>query len=176
MNLYDIINKLKEISGMHPKRVFENNRKSMSVELCRDLSEEISITSVDNMPCEVALHARYNCFKGLIYLNEYDIDNVEEYKEGLQSNYIISDAEPAPFIKTKSEQAHAFIVPFNQECLSYSIYTPGERSDTRLYKVNSKLLMCNRCLKYGHAKKMVQERRGCMQEMCWEWSQYRAMW
>ena len=114
-----------------------------------------SITSVDSITCEVALHARYNCFKGLIYLYECGIDNVEEFKEGLQSNYRISNAQPATFTKTKSDEAHAFIVTFNQECLPYSIYIPGERSDTRVYKFNSKSLMCNRCLKYGHAKKMV---------------------
>ena len=85
MNFYDIIDKVKEISGMYPKRVFENNRNSVTVGLCRELSEEQMkrIISVNNMPCEVALHARYNCIKGLIYLYMYDIDNVEEFKEGL---------------------------------------------------------------------------------------------
>ena len=70
---------------MHPKRVFGNNGNSVTVELCRELSEEQmkSITSVDNMPCEVALHAGYNCIKGVIYLYDYGIDNVEEFKEGL---------------------------------------------------------------------------------------------
>ena len=92
-----------------------------------------------------------------MYLYEYDIDNVEEFKEGLQSNYRISDVQPAPFIKTKSEQAHAFIVTFNQEYLPYTIYIPGERSDTRVYKFNSKPLMCNRCMKYGHAKKWCKK-------------------
>ena len=35
VNLYDIVDKVKEISGMHPKRVFGNNRNSVTVELCR---------------------------------------------------------------------------------------------------------------------------------------------
>ena len=159
VNPYSVIDKVKEVTGVNPKRVFGNNRTSLTAELCREMSEEQvkSITSVDGIPCEVSMHSRYNCIKGLIYVYEYDIENVEEFKSGLQSNYNISDVQPAPFIKTKSDQTHAFIVTFNQEHLPYSIYIPGERSDTRVYKFKSKPLMCNKCMRYGHAKKWCKQ-------------------
>ena len=69
------------------------------------------------MACEITEHPKYNSTKGLIYVYEYDIDNIEDFRAGLQSNYNISEVQAAPFIKMKSEQARAFILTFKQDHL-----------------------------------------------------------
>ena len=108
---------------------------------------------MDGVPCKIYKHPKYNCSRGLIYVHEFGLENVQDFKNGLQSTYNVVDVQPATFIKTRSPQTRVFIVTFQQEHLPYSIYIPGERQDTRVFKLNSKPLMCYNCLQYGHARK-----------------------
>ena len=141
----------------------------MTVEVDKEFNEEQigKLARIDDMACEITKHPKYNSMKGLIYVYEYDKDNIEDFRAGLQSNYNISAVQAAPFIKTKSEQARAFILTFKQDHLPYSIYMPGERSDTKVYKFNSKPLMCNHCMKYDHPKKWCKQEEA----VCERWAE-----
>ena len=57
------------------------------------------------------------------------IEDIPLFKQHIQGEYNIRDIEKADFIKTKSGTS-AYIVAFNQEAVPYSIYIPGEISDT----------------------------------------------
>ena len=133
INPYVIIDTIKRVVGHRPKRVFGNNRASVAVEMENGgIEEKMSgIKEVYGLPCEVTTHPKYNFNKGLIYVHEFDLENLEEFKADLQTKYNIVDVQPANFIKTKSSQSHAFITAFMQEYLSYSLHIPGERQNTR---------------------------------------------
>ena len=155
VNPYALIDEVKTVTGYPPKRVSGNNKRSVTVEVStKEQSEKItSIKQVDNIPCVVKAHPRFNYVKALIYVHEFDLENVDEFKRGLEEKYNITDIQPAPFIKTKSPQTQVFIVTFLQQHLPYSIYIPGERQDTRVFKYENKPLMCNNCQQYGHPRK-----------------------
>ena len=155
MNPYAIIDEVKKATGSPPKRVIGNNRRSVKVEVgTKKQSERITeVEKIDNIQYQIKVHPRYNYAKAIIYVHEFEMENIEEFKEGLKLKYNITDIQPAPFIKTKSAQTQVFILTFQQEHLPYSIYIPGERQDTRVFKFKSKPIMCNNCLQYAHSKK-----------------------
>ena len=115
VNPYALIEQVKAVTGSPPKRVFGNNRRSVTVEVSRkEQSEKMApIKEVDGFPCEVKIHSRFNGIKGIIYVHEFDLKNIEEFKQGLNERYNITDIIPAPFIKTKS-QTQVFLVTFQQ--------------------------------------------------------------
>ena len=159
VNPYAIIDKITKETGLAPKRLFGNNRTSLTVEISsQDQEEKVrAIKEIDGYPCEIVVHPRYNYTKALINVHEFDLDSIEEFKEELQSRYNIVDVQPATFIKTRSLQTCVFIVTFQQENLPYSIYIPGERQDTRVIPFKDKPLMCKNCQQYGHAKKYCKK-------------------
>ena len=58
-------------------------------------------------------------------MHEFDLENVEDLKNGLQITYNVVGVQLATFIKTRSPQSRVFIITFQQEHLPYSIYIPG---------------------------------------------------
>ena len=110
---------------------------------------------MEGFPCEVIVHPKYNHNRALIYLHEFDLENMNDFKNKLQTRYNIVGIQPATFIKTRSIQTHVFIVTFQQEHLPYSIYIRGERQDTKVMFKN-KPLMCAKCPQYGHASKFFK--------------------
>ena len=159
VNPYAIIDEITKETGLAPKRVFGNNRMSLTVEISsRDQGEKIrAIKKIDGYPCENVVNPRYNYTKALIYVHEFDLDSIEEFKGELQSRHKIVDVQPTTFINTRSLQTRVFIITFQQENLSYSIYIPGERQDTRVISFKDKPLMCKNCQQYGHAKKYCKK-------------------
>ena len=158
VNPYSLIERIEKDTGAAPKRVFGNNRLSLTVEVSSEKQGEYvrEIKEVEGFPCEVVVHPRYNHNRALIYVHEFDIENMNDFKNELQTRYNIVDVQPATFIKTRSPQTHVFIVTFMQEHLPYSIYIPGERQDTKVIKFKNKPLMCAKCLQYGHASKFCK--------------------
>ena len=89
----------------------------------------------------------------MIFLSEFDIDDVQLFKEELLENYNVSEIKRAEFIKTRNPNTKAFIITLSQEKLPYTLYIPGERSDTKVIPSNNKPMLCRNCQKYGHTDK-----------------------
>ena len=139
VNPYAIIEEVKRVTRSPPKRVFGNNRRSVAVEVeTKEQSERmVEVKETDNIPCHVKEHPRYNYTKAVIYVHEFELENVEEFKEGLKAQYDLTETQPASFIKTKFAQTQIFILTFQQEHLPYSIYISGERQDTRVFNTRA---------------------------------------
>ena len=73
-------------------------------------------------------HKYYNKAKGIIYIQEYDNENLEQFKTDLQENYEVTNVIKASFIKTRTEGTTAFLITFSMAVLPETIYiyTRGE--------------------------------------------------
>lgn len=160
VNPYAVVAKIEEVTGERPKEVTGYNSTSMTVEVrSKSQAENMHrISKVEDFTCETTAHPKYNFTKALIYTYEFDIENLEEFKAGLQERYNITDVQQAGFIKTKSEQTRAFIVYFKQKNIPYTIYIPGEKQDTRVFQFKNKPLICNKCQSYGHSRKWCKSK------------------
>ena len=49
------------------------------------------IKKVDGFPCEVKIHARFNYMETIIYVHEFDLENIDEFKQVLKESYNITD-------------------------------------------------------------------------------------
>ena len=111
------------------------------------------MNEVQSISCKTSLHPRFNTSKGSIFLSDFDIDDVQLFKEYLRGNYNISQIKQAEFIKTRSPYTKAFIITFSQQKLPYALYIPGDRSDTKVTPFNNSPMLCRKCQKCGHTNK-----------------------
>ena len=124
INPYSLRNEITQLTGCPPKQLSTSGPDSFVVEV---LSAEqgnkiIELNHVKNIECKCEKHRYLNQSKGLIYLYEYDIDDLTEFTDGLQENYKILSVENATFIKSRSEHTTVFLITFDEETLPESIY------------------------------------------------------
>ena len=123
------------------------------------------MNEVQSISCKTSLHPRFNTSKGSIFLSDFDIDDVQLFKEYLRGNYNISQIKQAEFIKTRSPYTKAFIITFSQEKLPCTLYIFGERSDTKVTPFNNRPTLRRKCQNYGHTDKKCNNAqiicRGC---------------
>ena len=127
VNPYDIYNEITKFTGEKPRAVTGERWNTLSIQ-CRSKTQAekiVKIKNVSNTDCNIFPHAKFNQSKGLIFLNEFDIEDVKELETELRSTYNVARVERADFIKTRSG-AQAFILTFNEEAPPYDIYIPGE--------------------------------------------------
>lgn len=110
------------------------------------------LTKIFDIDCTVAFHSSYNSSKGIIYVRDYDIDNLPSFAEGLKVNCGVSEAAQATWIKPKNNNCKAFMISFNQTRTPDSISIPGEQTKTKVYEHIPRPLLCKRCLEYSHTK------------------------
>ena len=143
INPYKLKNYLREVTGSTLK-ITTNNRKTFTVE-AKNKSQSrlvLNLTEIDGHNCTVQPHPFFNFARGIIYIQEYDVDEIESFKEELCKNTNIRSLISAPFIKTRNPDTIALIATFDQDYLPQSIYIPGERQDTPVYKMHNRPLMC----------------------------------
>ena len=116
---------------------------------------------IQGKPCEISNHKYINQTKGIIYIKEYDIEDVVQFKAYLQENYEIAEVAKAPFIKTRSPETNAFMITFNTTILPETIYIPGEKTDSVVYPFKNRPLMCRTCQQYGHSIKYCKSVTRC---------------
>ena len=143
--------KLVEFTGGSRNKIIVQTKNADQTRKC------LEISSLNQTKCEVKLHPRFNQCQGLIYLRECDFDDTQDLEHYLAKNYNVGDLTRADFIKSRRAGVNAFILTFNQETLPYSVYIPGEISDTVVYKFGSKPMMCSYCLAYGHTRKKCKK-------------------
>jgi hypothetical protein len=154
VNPYAVKNQIITTTGKPPVKISSNGRDSLTI-LVEDAlqgNKMADICTIGNIPCKTEKHQYLNNSKGIIYIQEYDVDDIDEFRNGLMENYNITRAEPAPFIKPKSAQTKAFILTFDQETPPKYLYIPGERYDTVVYPYHERPKLCQNCQHYGHTK------------------------
>ena len=159
VNPYRIVGTIKAVTGKEPRSVTGNSRSSVTV--CLEQPSQLPlverIKEIDGVECTVRQHPTFNYSKGLIYIYDFSIPNLPEFQEQMKSNYNIADIQPANFIRTRSEDTSVFLVTFKQDTTPYSIYIPGERQDTRVFKFKNRALLCRKCQHYGHTAKWCKQ-------------------
>ena len=57
------------------------------------------IREMDWFLCEIYEYSKYNNSGGLIYVHEFALENVEDFKDRVQSTYNVVDVQPVAFIQ-----------------------------------------------------------------------------
>ena len=170
VNPYHIIDIIETKTGSPPKDLTGYNSTSFTIEVKNSNQGNLLGTSleINQESYTVEPHPFFNKSRGLIYVEDVKIDDLNEFKTYLQEQHsALQDLTEAPFIKTRNPGTQVFILEFGQDHLPHSVYISGERSDTVIYPMRNKPLMCKRCLIYGHAQKYCRaERSRC--ETCGE--------
>ena len=87
--------KLREISGSNKHKLTLQTRSNSQTEKCQ------KIDTLQGYKCVIRPHPRFNTSKGLIYLRQYNIQDLQEFKENLQEQYEINCVERADFIGSR---------------------------------------------------------------------------
>ena len=138
--------KLREVTGSNKFKLTLQTRSAQQTSKCLQI-KELALTK-----CKITPHPRFNISRGLIRLKQTDIDDMQEFKEYLQTQYDVETVEKATFIRSKYGEI-AYIVTFNLEKVPYSLYIPGENNDTVVNRFKSNPMMCKKCQDYGHTAK-----------------------
>ena len=150
-------------TGKRPKTITTSGRENFNVEVCdREHGENImKISSVRGVSCVVAPTTYLNRSKGLIYISEFNIDDIEQFMSELKQYLQVANVSEATFIKPKYAQTKVFLLEFEQEQPPQYVYIPGERSDTTVYPYKEKPLHCNKCQLYGHSASRCNRNLRC---------------
>ena len=162
INPYAVQETLTKVCGVAPDRLETEGKSAYCIKV-NTKAQAIKlqgVTEVDGKSCHVEPHSHRNSSKGLIFIKEFDVCDVAPLKDYLREFNVIG-VEPAPFIKTKSITTKAFIITFSTPKTPYSIYIPGERSDTQVQPFRNRPMMCQKCLSYGHTQKRCRSEVAC---------------
>ena len=158
INPYEVREEIKKITGDYPVSITGESCSKLTIQVksaCQAVSIK-NLCSIDNVSCVITEHRSFNQSKGLFFLREFDIVDVDQFRRDLIEAYDeIKNIEPAPFIK--SSNSTAFIATFNSEQPPYSLYIPGERSDSQVKPFRSRPMLCKNCLVYGHTAKWCKQ-------------------
>ena len=116
VNPHDLINSFEELIEEPPITIVNNGKTAFTVK-CASKTRANKISSpnnVGNLPCKTSLHSRFSTSKGLIFLTEFDIDDLKQFREELYEHNNISGIESADLINTRSEKTEAFVITFDQ--------------------------------------------------------------
>ena len=155
INPYAIIQKIKDKTGYTPKEVTGFGRNTYTIQVANRAQADIiqTVTNVEDILCKIQPHPTFNVVRGLIYLYDSCVDDLDQFKDYLKPQADIVSIIRADFIKTRQEEARAYIIEFNQDYLPRSLCVAGERATTTVYEFKNRPMNCNKCLKYGHREK-----------------------
>ena len=102
---YDIIREVQSVTGTKPKQITCFNASSYTME---DTNENqgnkiMDLQKVDNIKCEIIKHSYFNQNKGLLFLRDSNINDIEEFKSYLQEQCGNASISSADFITRKSD-------------------------------------------------------------------------
>ena len=155
VNPFSLRKTVEEITGYAPKALHTYGKNSFSILMEKECTELVeSIKEISNIPCTCVEQYQLNTKRALIYIHEFTIENLSQFHKDLQYNYpnIIS-IEKATFITTRNKKTTPLILTIKGRRLPDCLYIPGERSDTKVYPMQNKPMICQKCWNYGHTKK-----------------------
>ena len=139
------------------------NTKGYIVKVDAEQTDKLlNVTSLLGVPYSVTMHRQFNESKGLIYMQEYDITNIESFKAGLMRDSEVKDVILATWITPKSLESKPFLITFNRCTPPQSMKIPGEVDNLRIYDYKEKPLFCTSCLEYTHSKRKCKNGVRCM--------------
>ena len=163
VNPFNIKKELEELTKESVKKLTGTSKYKLLIESRSDKQTKIllSINKICGNDCTVTLHPTFNHTKGLIRLRNSDIDDMIEFKEYLSQQFDIDNIEKASFIKSKYGETY-YIITFLMDKLPYSVYIPGEITDTVVQTFKPRPMLCKSCQEYGHtAKKCKKNETRC---------------
>ena len=123
------------------------------------------LSKLVEVPCKVLedgeMLKAYNNTKGLVYITDFDVDNLTTLEEGLKLRYNISEVRLAHWIHPRNEKSKAFLITFNESRIPSSLYIPGE-ARVRVYPYLNRPLICKNCFGYGHPAKYCKNAMRCV--------------
>ena len=165
VNPFSVKKELEKISGDKIKSLVGTSKYKLNIETrsAEQTNKCLRITKLCGSNCKISPHPTFNTSKGLIRIKSFDIDDMDEFKHHLSEQHDIEKIEKAPFIRSRMN-ATSYIITFNSEKLPYSVYIPGEVTDTVVQSFNSRPMLCKNCQEYGHtAKRCRNEEPRCRQ-------------
>lgn len=158
---YQIRNDILSNSGTNPLSITASGISNFIIKARNKMQSDYikTITSINNTNCNTEVHTQLNNTKGLIYISEYDLNDIEGFAEGLKEKYKnITEVKHAEFIKTRNEAAKPLLITFNQTTIPPYLDIPGEPSKTKVIPFKHKPMRCVNCQKYGHTDKRCNNR------------------
>ena len=74
---------------------------------------------------ETKMHTFFNEVRGIIYIRNSDIADLEAFQEGMQERYPVVGIERANFVKPRDPQTRAFVVKFRGDACPEYVKIPG---------------------------------------------------
>ena len=86
VNPHTVVVEITNETGDKPKRVTAAANDSFLVEVASNEQglKMLNIKDLAGLEFQTSVHEQYNSCEGIVYLQEYDIDNVEEFTDGLK--------------------------------------------------------------------------------------------
>ena len=66
------------------------------------------LSAKSEVPCAVTMHGSFTESRGLLYMHEYDVTDVESFKAGLAARYDIKEVVPSRWVTPKSSYSNHF--------------------------------------------------------------------
>ena len=90
---------------------------------------------------------------GLIYVYEYDLDEFDEFRNGLIADYNLKDVQQVTWIKPRNPLSKPIILTFKEKQAPEYIEIAGEQAKTKIYEYISSPMVCQGCLDFGQTRK-----------------------
>ena len=154
INPYKIVEDIVKATGEKPRELTGSSKSKLTLQTrsADQTSKCLNITTLGGEQCQIRPHPFHNTTKGMIRLRQYDIEDMEEFRERLLDQYDIQSIEKATFIRCRPGES-AYIITFNEEMVPYSVYVPGEVADTVVQPFGTRPMQCKQCQEYGHTAK-----------------------
>ena len=119
INPYALTDKIIKITGLKLKQIHSANKTSFTVEAQTMIqcSHMTKLNKVEEKTCVTKPHIYHNKSKGIIYVQEYGIEDITEFENGLKSKYNVAEVIKANYIKARNEFTMPFLITFNSDSL-----------------------------------------------------------
>jgi len=152
---FDLEQNLIDVLGGRPMTLSSSGADSLLVQVAnKSQSDKIqNLSSLCEVQCVVKKHEFFNTARGLIYLYNTELTDINSFKSGLIDRYHLQSVEEATWIKTKNQNTKVFMISSYQDNLPEYLKIISESTMTKVYPYQDSPLRCRRCLKYGHTAK-----------------------
>ena len=139
-----------------PRSIASSGRNGFLVQVASE-QQSLEIIKIKNLlteECEVKRHEFLNGTRGIIYIHNNDVSDLESFQEGLRKRYPIASITRASWITPRNSQTMPFLIKIIGDSCPEYITVPGEFLMTKVYQYKDRPLQCHKCQQY----RLVQNR------------------